>query len=222
LDEISAPPRNEDIKLSIAQVKQAQAALDYISNQIQNSIIKSPIDGTLTKFEYEIGEQTLATKYVAAVLGDSKLEIEIDISEADITKINIGDKVEITLDALDDELKFYGTVFSIEPAETIIQNVIYYKTKINFNSEKIIEEKIKPGMTANVIITTSEKNNVLIIPSRAIIEKNGEGKFVRILIENKIQEIPIETGLYGDGGLVEIISGLNDGQEVVTYINKKK
>lgn len=222
LKEVTAPPRNEDVKLSKAKIKQAQAALDYINNQIQNSIIKSPIDGILTKFEYEIGEQVSPTKYVAAVLGDSKLEVEVDISETDITKLTVGDKTEIILDALGDELKFYGNIYSIEPAETVIQDVIYYKVKINFEENQKLNENIKPGMTANLEITTASKNNTLVIPYRAIIEKNGSGKFVRILDEKgDVKEISIETGLYGDDGMIEIISGLENEQEIVTYINTK-
>ena len=77
-------------------------------------------------------------------------------------------------------------------------------------------------MTANAIITTSQEENVLVIPSRAIIEKNGRGKFVRILEENKVREIPIKTGLYGDDGLVEIVSGLEENQEIITYIKTNK
>ena len=77
-------------------------------------------------------------------------------------------------------------------------------------------------MTANAIITTSEKENVLVIPSRAIIEKNGDGKFVRIMEEKKVREIPIKTGLYGDDGLVEIITGLEEDQEIITYIKTSK
>jgi multidrug efflux pump subunit AcrA (membrane-fusion protein) len=76
-------------------------------------------------------------------------------------------------------------------------------------------------MTANAIITTSEKKDILVVPSRAIIEKNGDGKFVRILEEKEVKEISIKTGLYGDDGLVEITSGLEEGQEIITYIKTK-
>jgi multidrug efflux pump subunit AcrA (membrane-fusion protein) len=156
------------------------------------------------------------------LLGDNQLEIEVDISETDITKISKNDEVEITLDALDENIKLYGKVYSIEPAETVIQDVIYYRVKIYFDIEDYLRNQIKPGMTANTTITTEHKEDVLIIPSRAIIEKNGDGNFTRIISAGGLQEVKIITGLYGDDGLVEVVSGLTEGQEVVTYINKKK
>jgi HlyD family secretion protein len=222
LEKLKAPPTYQDIILAQAEVKQAQAASDAIKNQIEKSIIKAPIEGQITKIEYNVGEQTSLSKAIIYLLTDNNLEIEIDISETDINKVNKGDLVEITLDAFDDELKIPAIVHEIEPAETIIQDVIYYKTTIYFDIPEELSEQIKPGMTANAIITTSEKENVLVIPSRAIIEKNGDGEFVRILEENQVKEIAVKTGLYGDNGLVEILSGLEENQEIITYIKTSK
>jgi len=221
LEKLKAPPTYQDIILAQAEVKQAQAVLDAVNNRIEKSIIQAPIEGQITKIEYEVGEQISLSKPIIYLLTDNNLEVTIDISETDINKINQGDVVEITLDAFGDETKIPGIVYKIEPAETVIQDVIYYKTTIYFSSPQELSDQIKPGMTANAIITTSEKENVLVIPSRAIIEKNGDGKFVKILKEKEVQEIPIQTGLYGDDGLVEITSGLTEGQEIITYIGKK-
>lgn len=220
LDELKAPARSQDLTLYEAQVRQAEASFESIQNQIENSIIRAPIDGVITRIDYKVGEQSSVAKPVIYMLSENKLEIEVDISESDITKVQKGDTVEITLDALSPDQKLSGTVYDIDPAETIISDVIYYKTKIAFDSPDIGTE-IKPGMTANVIIKTAEKENVLTIPSRAIIEKNGDGKFVKILKDEKTQELPIKTGLYGDDGLVEIISGLSEGENIVTSETKK-
>lgn len=222
LDELKAPARSQDVTLYQAQVRQAEANLESIQNQIEYNIIRAPIDGIITQIEYKKGEQVLATKPAIKMLSESKLEIEVDISESDITKIKLNDPVEITLDALTSEEKLYGKVYDIDPAETIIQDVIYYKVKIDFDIPEELKENIKPGMTANIIITTKDKPDVLIIPSRAIIEKNGDGKFVRILENKKIKEVPIKTGIYGDDGMVEILSGLIEGQEIITSVNTKK
>jgi RND family efflux transporter MFP subunit len=221
-ERLEAPPTYQDIILARAEVKQAQASVDSTRNKIEKSIIKAPIDGQITKIEYDVGEQVSSNKVMIYLLTDNNLEVEIDISETDINKINKGDLVKITLDAFGDEMKIPATVYEIEPAETVIQDVIYYKTTIHINSPDDLISQIKPGMTANAIITTSEKENVLVIPSRAIIEKNGDGKFVRIMEEKKVKEIPVKTGLYGDDGLVEIISGLEEGQEIITYIKTSK
>jgi len=215
LAELKAPARSYDVDL-------AQAALDTVRNQIQDSIIKAPINGTVTKIDYEVGEQTLATQAAISLLAEDGFEIEVDVSEADIAKVNINDPVEITLDAFGDDLVFIGKVYFIEPAETVIQDVIYYKVKIQLaeNDENLI--KIKSGMTANVVVTTAKKDNVLIMPSRAVVQKNGGAKVVRVLVNGVINETPVVTGMRGDEGMVEVLSGVKEGEVVVTYVKNSK
>lgn len=215
LSQLKAGTRAQDINLAQAQVSQAQASLELAKNQIDNNILKAPLDGTITKKNYEAGEQFSPAKPVFSLLGMNNFEIEVDVSEADITKVAINDQAEITLDAFGEDVKFAGLVNFIEPAETVIQDVIYYKVKINFDGK---DKAVKSGMTANANITTARKDNVLIIPSRAIIEKNGSGKFARVLISEEVKEVPVTIGLRGDNGLVEVLSGLNAGDIAVTYI----
>ena len=99
--------------------------------------------------------------------------------------------------------------------------MIYYKVKIEAKFDKEYSNQVKPGMTANVIITTEEKDNALVVPSRAIVDKNGEGKFIRILEAGVLKEIPVKVGLRGDDGIVEVVSELAEGIEVITYVKKK-
>ena len=220
LEKLKAPPAYQDTLLYQAQVRQAQASLDSVKNQIQNSIIEAPINGTITKIKYDPGEQVGMNVSIIHLLTDNQLEVEIDISETDINKISKNDQVEITLDAFGDDLKLYGQVYDIEPAETIIQDVTYYKTKIKFDTPENLEQEIKPGMTANATIITAEKKDILVVPARAIVEKNGQGKIVRVLENDQVKEINVITGIYGDEGLVEILSGLKEGQEIITYIKE--
>jgi len=223
LENLKSPARIQDVSLYQAQVKQAEAAFDLTEKQIEDSIIKAPIDGTVVRIEYELGEQVTAAKPAIAILGENNFEIEVDISEADIAKIREDNPAEITLDAFGDEVEYPGKVYSIEPAETIIQDVTYYKVKVQFTEED--EGKmasIKSGMTANIIITTAFKDKVLIMSSRAVVEKNGGDKYVRVLVGKKVIEAPIEIGLRGDEGMVEVLSGVKEGDEVITFIKDGK
>jgi multidrug efflux pump subunit AcrA (membrane-fusion protein) len=215
LKKISAVARVEDIELSKAQVMQAEASLASIKSQLDNFTIKSPIDGVITKINYQIGEQ-FSSSPVIEMLSDDFYELNIDVAETDISKIKINDPAEITLDAYGDATKFNGKIVFVDPAETNIQGVVHYKVKINFDAG---DKEIKSGMTANATITTAVKNNVIMIPNRAIIEKDNS-KMVRILINNEIFESPVQTGLFGDDGLVEILSGVKEGDEVVTFIKE--
>lgn len=218
LNKTMARPTTYDISLTQAKLRQAQAALDTTNKQIENSKITAPIDGTISKVNFLVGEQISPVNQVISMLGANNFEIEVLISEADIAKIKIGNKVEITLDAFGDEVKFKGAVVFIEPAETVIQDVIYYKVKVNFDPAG---ENVKSGMTANVTIVTAEHNNVLMIPSRTVVQKNGQGKIVRVLKNNQVEERAVNLGLAGDEGLVEVVSGLNNGDVVITQIKKK-
>lgn len=225
LAKIKASARREDFALKQAEVSQAQAAYNSINNQIEDSVIKAPIDGTITKVNYEIGEQPTAEKAVISMLGVNNFEIESLISESDIAKVNVDDEVKITLDAFGDDIKFPGKVYFIEPAETEIQDVIYYKVKIEFSSGaeefKNNEAGIKSGMTANAAISAMEKDNVLMMPFRAVISKNGGGKFAKILRGENVEEVPVKIGLLGDEGMVEVLSGVKEGDEVITFTKTK-
>jgi RND family efflux transporter MFP subunit len=214
-----SPSSKYDISLADAKIRQAQAAVDSISKQIENNIIKSPIEGTITKVNFKEGEQAMAGSPVFSILTQNNFEIEVLISEADIAKVIKDDKTEITLDAYGDEVKFTGQVTFIEPAETVIQDVIYYKVKVSFDPEG---KTVKSGMTANVVIITAEKNDILTIPSRAVIDKTGQGKIARVLINGILEERQITIGLTGDEGIVEVLSGLKDGETVVTFIKENK
>jgi macrolide-specific efflux system membrane fusion protein len=242
-----APARPEDFKLFEAQVAQAQANLDALINQANNSIIKAPIDGEITQVNYEIGEEPGAAKPVMAILSHDSFEIEIDISEADIVKVKQGNPAVVSFDALGEATKFAADVSFIEPAQTVIQEVVYYKCTVSNLQALDAEGKpidilaaasstatssaplasisstsplrlVRPGMTANVSITTAVKDQVLIVPSRAVIDKGNNQKIVRLLANNQSVETPVTIGLRGDEGLTEIVSGLKPGDAVITSI----
>ncbi len=204
-----------------AQIGQASANLEAVRNQIADNSLKSPIKGVITKINYEIGEQVTPSKALVSVLTENNYQIEVDISETDIAKLKLNDSAEITLDALGPDIKFNGKVYFIEPAATIIQGVTYYKVKISFDPTG--QSAVKPGMTASAVIMTNKRENILIMPARAIVEKEGK-TIVRILENEVVREAEIQIGLSGDDGMVEVLSGVNEGNKVVTFIkdpNKK-
>ncbi len=217
LKNIKTAARIEDIKSAQLEIARIESSLALIDDQISNSIIKSPINGKVTAVNYEIDEQVMANSVVISIVDENHLKIEVYISEADIAKVNVGNIVDITLDAFGDEKIFHGNVKSIDPAETVLQDVVYYQVDIEFsNNEKL---NIKPGMTANITIKTNQKNNILGIPNRAIIETNQK-KIVRVLKNNTVIEKDVETGMNGDSGFIEILKGLKKNDIVITYIKE--
>lgn len=213
-----APPRNFEITTAEANVKRAQATLNRYLSNFSETVINAPVDGVITNINFDVGEQTSAATPVISMIGISSLQIEVDVPESDITKIKMSDEVEITLDAFSSDEKFIGTVTFIDPAATVIDGVTYYKVKVSLNGDN---EKIKSGMTADLTISTDSREGVLAIPSRAVIYREGK-KYVQIYDGINLSEVEISTGLRGDGGLTEILSGLEQGVEVVTFIKTDK
>ncbi len=221
LKKLRTPAKVDDLRLAQSQVNQAEASLDLVEKQIEDNIISAPISGQVVKISYEVGEQISGAVPVISLLTENNYEVEVFISETDISKISVGNKVNITFDALGGDYQASGQVYFIEPASTSISDVIYYKIKINFSEENLEQDEsiIKPGMTANVDIITNAKENVLVAPSRAVLLRNGGDRYVRVLDGRDFREVSVEIGISGDQAMIEIISEeLKEGDLVVTSI----
>ncbi len=205
-----AGPRQEDIDLAQAEVKQAQANLLQIREKMNKNVLKAPVAGVITAIEKEEGETASASQTVVSMISSGYFQIEANVSETEIAKVSIGDSVEMTLDALGPEEKFFGQVIKIDPAETVVSGVIYYKVTSIFDVE---DERIKSGMTVNLDIQTAQKENVLYLPYYVIKEKNGE-KYILVLEGKEAKERTIKTGLDGETN-VEITEGLKEGDQVI-------
>jgi RND family efflux transporter MFP subunit len=213
LKQISSTP--EQIAAQEARVKSARASVQNIQAQLAKTVIISPIIGTVTKQEAKAGEIVAANSVMVSVMSEAKFEIEANIPEADIAKIKLNDFAKITLDAYGEDIVFEGRVIEIEPAETIVEGVSTYKITLQFVNE---DDRIRSGMTANIDILTAMKDGILAVPQRAIISKNGKGKFVKIIKDDgTTEEVQVETGIRGSSGEIEIISGLKEGDMVITF-----
>lgn len=214
-DELSlkkAPPRQEDVNLYQAQIKQAEAQINLLKEQISDATLRSPVAGIITKINKRIGEtvQPVLGDSVISLLPATPFQIEVDIYEEDIIKMKVENPVDISLIAFPDQI-FKGKVISIDPAEKLIEGVVYYEVTIDFEEAP---EGIKPGMTADLVIKTASKENVLIIPEETI-QKKDDKIIVQVLKDGVIEEREIKTGLKGSGGMIEVISGLNEGEEII-------
>ncbi len=219
LTKLKSSASSDDLKLVQAQVDQATANLNLIQKQIENNIIKAPIDGKITEVNSEVGEQVISATPVINLLADNNFEIEVYISESDISKIKVGNKANITFDAFGDDYKISGQVYFIDPAATSISDVIYYKIKINFSEDEISKNNfiIKSGMTANVDIIADYRENVLAVPSRAILVRDNGEQYVRVLNNETVSEITVTTGISGDQSKVEVFSEeLQEGSLIIT------
>jgi HlyD family secretion protein len=203
-----------------AEVRKSQAAVAQVYAQFADTSLYSPMDGLVIRRNGEVGETITANSAasntpVVTVAQEGELDVKADVPESDIVKIALGQKANITLDAFSSKGIFEGEVIDIEPASTIIQDVVYYKVKFKILN---YDQRIKNGMSADLDIKTAERNNVVYAPMRAV-KTEGGSKYVEVLKDEKngiTEKVPVTTGMEGDDGMVEIKSGLSGGEKVVT------
>lgn len=212
-----APPTKEEMALLNARLTEAQASLTSAQDAFEKTTMKSPLHGIITNVEVKVGETVSPAVTVIRLLAENTLEISVQTPESDIPKVQVDDKADITLDAFGSGTIFTGKVRFINPAETIIEGVVYYEVTVAF--DKAISE-IKPGMSADVVLHTDERTNVLAVPLRAVKEKNSTN-FVEILNGAALEQREVSLGLRGDGGRVEITGGLKEGELVIIGTKKK-
>ncbi|MDE2399586.1 MAG: efflux RND transporter periplasmic adaptor subunit [Patescibacteria group bacterium] len=200
-----------------AQIEQAQASVESVQAKIQNSQIIAPITGTITQFDAKVGQLASPSTPLVSIISNNNYEIDAGVSETDVGKILVGNKATITLDAFPNET-FTGSVFYIAPAESNVQGVVNYQTKISFDK---LDPRLKSGLTANINIQTRHKDNILILPQYAILQ-NDQGTFVETLENNKVKQNPVTLGISDEKGNVEVISGVTKGEQVLNIGLKVK
>ena len=214
-----APPRGVDVAYYQAQVDQSKAAYDLALKNLDDYTIHAPTDGVITFVNYKKGEQIsagISTKPAIAMMGQGDFQIKVDVPESDIVKIKVGNPAKITLDAYGSEQVFNGKIVYIDVAETIVQDVVYYKITVQLDPT---DKEIKSGMTANIDFITATADNVLYVSNRDIKTDTAGQKYVEVLVfGNIVQKVNVEIGLKADTG-TEIKSGLKEGQDVI--VSKK-
>ncbi|MFA7141719.1 MAG: efflux RND transporter periplasmic adaptor subunit [Candidatus Paceibacterota bacterium] len=207
-DLIIAPLRDTDLGY-------LRSVLDQAIINRDKAIIKSPLTGVITKINKKEGELISAQEPFLEILSP-KYQVEVNIPETDVSKLKILNKAEIELDAIDD-IKLNAEIASINPSATLIQDVVYYKVVLTILDK---DERIKPGMTADVLIFTDERKDVLYLLSRSILSDDKDKRYVRVLENGEVVEREVKIGLVADDAKREILEGVNEGDEIILKIIK--
>lgn len=200
----------EQIAAQAAALEEARAHLDLIYAELDQSVIRAPLAGIVTRQDAKPGEIVVANTPLVSLISDEGLKIEADIPEIDIGKVAAGNPVRIAVDALPGET-FRGTVAYVDPAETVIDGVVNFKTTVHLD---LPDPRLKSGLTANLTIETLRKEDVLAVPQFGLLETES-GTRVKKLEDGTIVEVLVTVGIRGAGGLVEIVSGLHEGDRIV-------
>lgn len=205
-------------------VKKAQTNLGYAT-------ITSPIDGVVLSKEVEEG-QTVASSFSTPTLFKiardlTDMRVIADVDEADIGEVKEGQRVTFTVDAFPDDT-FHGQVTQVRQEATTESNVVTYEVVISAPNEDL---KLKPGLTANVVIYTMEAKDVLAVPSKALrftpheamlnsgetISDTDAKEKVWVKDGSNLKAVAVETGMT-NGTLTQITKGLKPGTHVLTDV----
>jgi multidrug efflux pump subunit AcrA (membrane-fusion protein) len=193
----------------IAAVDPSQPGMSYVVNTV-----RSPISGIVTNFPAQVGMQVSPALSLAQIAGGGALEIELFVSERDISKIKLGLPCLITLDAYPGE-SFKGSISELSPVVDPSSRTM--KIKVNVVNQG---SKLKAGMFATVRIIIEDKTDVITIPFNSVLQ-NGSDSFVYVATTDPkdpafrvAARTLITTGIHTDD-LIEITKGINEGDEVV-------
>jgi len=209
-NDLLAPALETDLASARAQLTSAAISVDKAKYNVSQATLTSPIEGVVSQLNYKEGDIILSdgAKSMATIINNDTLFIEVNIEEADISKLKVGQKAVATFDAIDG-LSLEGEISFISlTSETSSNGIVTYLVRILLNQPG---EQIREGMTASVEFITAEAKNVLAIPVAAV--RNIGGKPSVELADGQVANVT--TG-FTDGKKVEISSGLNEG-DVVTY-----
>lgn len=155
------------VEVAAAQVKQAQAMLDSADLDLKYTVIRAPANGIVIARNVEVG-QTVTSGFTTPdlfliALDMTKMQVDTNVSEADVGGIAEGNEVTFVVDAYP-ATTFHGVVKQIRNAPIMVQNVVTYDVVVEVDNRDL---RLKPGMTANVSIQVAKKDDVLTVPNAA-------------------------------------------------------
>ena len=157
-----------EVEVADANIKLARAQLDRVQADLNNSVIRSPIDGVIIKRTIDMG-QTVAASFQTPNLFQiardlTKMQIDTSVSEADVGALKNGLSARFVVDAYPDR-EFDATLRQFRLAATVLQNVVTYNVVLDVDNR---DELLKPGMTAQVRLVVGNRQNVMRIPTAAL------------------------------------------------------
>ena len=204
-----APNTPQDIALLQEQVSLSEISLQQAQLDLENATLVAPYDGVIGAITVNVGEQVGTGAAILVLVDKKSTRIDISVDETDITRISVGKAASISFDSIPDR-PLAGKVLGVAPTSTVQQGVATYTVSIALDDPSII---LQPGMTANVNIVVADRQNVLVIPNRAL-KRQGRNQTVELLVNGKTESRTIKAGLSNDQ-MTEVLEGLAEGDSVL-------
>ena len=216
-----------DVQSSQLSIQQQELALETAQTQLADTSITAPISGVVSVIDAVVGET--APSPAVTLVGDGELA-SVTLDESDAINVAVGDPATLTFDAVDG-LSLAGTVTQVDPVGTVSLGVVSYTEEIGFtNSSSTVS--IKPGMSVTADIVTKVHQNVITVPSTALVTMGSSTYILEpsvslsaseiasstnegIVLTSEPKRVLVTTGLVGDSD-TEILSGVSEGDQIIT------
>ena len=208
------------------QIKQSQTSLESsrLSYQAAGSVVYAPITGTIGSISLTPGmilnptsdaaNSSNSENKIAIVKTGATPSINVSLTEIDVPKVKVGNKVTVTIDALPGKT-FTGKVIAIDTTGTVSSGVVNYPVTIQLDSSI---DGVLANMSVTANILTNFKDSVVMVPNAAISAATDGSVTVRVMKNGQVESVPVEVGISNDT-VTEIPSGLSEGDEVVTAVS---
>lgn len=200
-------PNDSDLAIAEAQVTQGELSVQQARLSRTNSELVSPADGTVTELNIAVGELPSAGRPAAVITDLSRFHINIDVDEVDIGKLQQGQAVRVTLDALPDA-QLLGHIDSIAPTPTSSGGTVSYQVNVVIDESNV---DLRSGLSATASVVTQELQDVLIIPNRSIqIDRSTGRAYVEKLVDGVPTRTEVQLGARNEQ-FSQVLGGLNEG-----------
>ena len=193
---------------SISQLEQARVGYDQAQSGLENTVVKSPIKGTVSALNVVEGQIAAASQVAATVVEMDRVYLQVNVVEKIVTKLEEGQKAQVRVSALSEEF-IESTIEYVSP--TADPRSQLYTVRVYLDNP---DKAIKPGMSGDVKLILESVENSIIVKADAVLDEDGE-TFVFIEQDGKAVKRVVETGL-DTGDHVEIKSGLTTGESLIT------
>jgi HlyD family secretion protein len=205
-------------ELSQQSLELAKQSREYAQKQLDKATIFAPFDGTIARLPVDEGDTILPTTIVAHLIEPGRMELKVQVDEIDIPDVKLGQRAIIEVDALPD-LALEGKVGSIGSLPTQAAGVVVYDARVEFHVPEGVGLKAGMSATADVVIT--ERDNVLLVPDRAVSKDTQGNTTVEVMVNGRATEKSVTIGV-SDGLYTEILDGLGEGDLVIERQAKPK
>lgn len=196
-------PDADDITAAQARINALEATLSQVE-------LKAPFAGTITEVRSKVGDQVTPGTVSFRIDDLSRLLVDVQIPEVDVNRIEVGQPVSVSFDAITDK-EYNGKIVEVARIGTVVQGSVNFTVTIEMTDA---DETVRPGMTAAVNIVVEQLDDVLLVPNRAVRLRNGE-RVVYILRDGEAVAVPITIGATSDSYSQVLRGDVKEGDAVI-------